>query len=318
MKRFVNVGFEFTAGVKKGGRVKSKILRRRSFSNNIVRQDTKTKLSEYKWINKHFDTDDCGCEVATPILTKKSEIPLVFNHFISFVKEHDLTIDINKAMCGLGGCHIHMGIGFMPIPFRTRFIKNIGTFMTNNPQLNWGFNDVNDNINANSLLTHSYRKDVVSFMLHYKNDIETSCYTKGHGHLLTSFDNQSCPYNAFMSNPIKILLYKKFAIRYNPFYKTIELRIFDMPKNLKLHMLHYDVAMAIFNYCYKATKAKKDFKLEYTDWTDYIHEESVEQSIIKFNKCMEKLGIASNRLNLMRNNIRTRHSWTNKKNCYLY
>jgi len=126
------------------------------------------------------------------------------------------------------------------------------------------------------------------------------------------------PYIAFMTDPTKIFLKKKFALRYNEDYKTLELRFFDMPKNLKQHLLHYDVAMAVFNECYKTTLKNETYFLMYNDWIQYI-KEPVEVALLKLDLCMKELGIAKSRTSEMRENIITRHRWqkTAKKEIYL-
>ncbi len=321
-RKFIKVGFEFTASFKKDAKLSTNLDRCRWNSTEIHLKTNKTHaFSGYKWVLDKFESDSCGCEVSTPIIKNKKDITRYFNEFNQFVKDNNLTINIDNSLCGLGGCHIHLGIGFMSLPFRKRFLRNVGVYLTNNPQLNWGFNDPNDNVNANSLLTQSVIEEQESSFL-FNSNIETSCYTNGTmfhtGALLEPFKDNKSPLTAFLSDPTKIFLKKKYALRYNEDYKTLELRIFDMPKNLKQHLLHYEVAMAIFNVCYKATLAKRELMLFYHNWVAYICE-PLEVALLKFDLRMKELGIDKNRVIAMKENIITRYKWTgvtNKKGEY--
>jgi len=326
-RKFINVGFEFTAAIKQGVRLPKNLYRGGGSDRTHLYSRYKAKVSKHKWICDKFEADSCGCEVATPIIRNKKDVSRYFNEFNQFVNENNLTIDIDNSVCGLGGCHIHLGIGFMSLPFRKRFLKNVGIYLTNHPQLNWAFNDPNDNCNANSLLTQSRVKDEGSIFC--TTNIETSCYAtndgfrmsissngfvqpKAQSNLLDPFKDDVSPLAAFLSDPTKIFLKKKYALRYNEDFKTLELRIFDMPKNLKQHLLHYDVAMAIFNLCYKATLEKRELSLLYHDWVGYIGE-PLEVALLKFDLCIERLKIDKRRVADMRENIITRHKWTDLK-----
>lgn len=334
MKRFINVGFEFTAGLTHGKKITNPALYLISSELNVrygYPVNHRDEVSKYKWICENFKSDSCGCEVPTPIIKNKADVTRYFKEFKSFVDKSSLSIDLQTSRCGLGGCHIHMGIGFMPIAFRKRFLKNVGVFLTNHPQLNWGFNDPNDNGNANSLLTQ-FTGDTPNPFATFK--IENSCYTgndvlyernaqgeyvhDANGSFIRLVDKQlepfkddESPYRAFMSNPIKIELKKRFALRYNEEYKTLELRIFDMPTCLKQHLLHYDVAMAIFNRCYHLTEAKIELVPIYHHWHGYMLE-PLEVALLKFDICMKLLGISKTRTADMHENIKTRFKWNKK------
>lgn len=299
--KFVNCGFEFTAGIKKGGRIKSSSLYIDSYDRYCLRYrwNLSDKISNYKWINDNYESDVTGCEVPTPIVKKKIEVTKYFNDFNSFVKKTNLTLDINKARCVLGGCHIHLDVSQVSINKRKQLIRNIAILLTNYPQLNWGFNDVNDNINANSLLTASGLS------------IEDTLVWNTDGAQINLENNPLI--NLFLNEPLNIVLKKKFAIRYNQEYKTVEFRIFDMPKNLKQHLLHHDVAVAIYNYCLNLTNKGIKLKLEYKKLSDYNF--TLKESIIKFNEILTLLKIDTSRTNRMVKNIKVRYSWN--KNKYL-
>lgn len=115
--------------------------------------ENKQMLSPYSWICQKMNSDSCGTEISTPIVTSREEIRKYYLEFMAFVRMHNLTTDIDEAICGLGGCHIHFSIVQFSEIEKHFFLKNVAIFMTNYPELNWGFNDVNDNENANSLLS---------------------------------------------------------------------------------------------------------------------------------------------------------------------
>lgn len=114
--------------------------------------ETKESLAPYNWISQKANSDSCGTEIATPIITSREELRKYYLEFMAFVRIHNLTTNLDDAICGLGGCHIHFSIVQFTEVEKHFFLKNMGIFMTNFPELNWGFNDVNDNENANSLL----------------------------------------------------------------------------------------------------------------------------------------------------------------------
>jgi hypothetical protein len=326
MKKFPSVGFEFTAAMAKGKKISNRALEpsknekaldninRKIKTNNDFPFYVQADISKYKWINDNFQSDECGCEVPTPIIKNKKDVTRCFKEFLSFVKTSNLSIDMDKAKCPLGGCHIHMDTSFMSIPFRTRFIKNVALYMTNHPELNWGFNDPNDIDNANSLLTARYLDDVKKGQEAY--DIEASCVDVSvsiinnamASDILRPYRYDKVPFKAFMSNPLKITLFKTFAFRYNRGYKTIEFRIFDMPKTLKQHLLHYDVAKAIYNICYKKTLKNQLFKQKYDKNRDFAIK-PLEVALENFKACMKELHIKPNRTHKMISNMKTRFAW---------
>lgn len=337
-QKFVNVGFEFTAGITKGEKLNSN-FRRGTITRGSIIANNRDSMSKYQWICDNFKNDECGCEVPTPIVTNTKDVTRYFNEFKNFVVTNGFSIDLHTANCGLGGCHIHLGLEDMTDEFKTRFLKNVGIFLTNHPQLNWAFNDPNDNCNANSMLTE-YGLSSNQISIFAKNNIETVCYVSDEDesevetslfeipqykdtHILNPFKDDKIPLNAYLSNPLRVFLKKRFALRYNEDYKTLELRIFDMPKSLKQHILHYDVAMAIYNYCYETTLKKEEFSKLYHNWYGYTGE-SLAVAQLKFDECIQKLGINKNRVKEARANIATRYEWTDfnkgnkSKNFYLY
>lgn len=323
--KFIKTGFEFTASAKLKGKVKSTELVSSSHSGLIYRKYDRQNepISKHSWINKNFQSDDCGCEIPTPIVNNKKEVITYFKQFKRFVVSHNLTINIADAKCGGGGCHIHKDISFMTPSQKKLFIKNVGVFFINYPELNWGFNDVNDNINANSLLNDYSSYEKSNYMSHNINiafiDHNDLLYPYNNNNpIVKKFGYDNNPINLFLAYPTKLILKKRFAMKYNKDYKTVEFRIFDMPKTLNQHLLHDDVATAIYNYCYKLTMKKQLLKLEYTKFSDYKF--SVKNSITRFNKVMDLLKISKRRTSAMRFNILTRYEWSIKssKEHYLF
>lgn len=288
-KKFINCGFEFTASVKVKGKMTNLNLEFDSFYDDysIVIKTYNEVISNIDWIDKNFETDSCGCEIPTPIATSEQQAIKYFNQFKRFVDKSNLTIDIDESIKGLGGCHIHMNLSNMGKVKKKLFMKNIAIFLTNNPQLNWGFNDHNDNENANSLLSRDYK----------------SCYVDNGVVRI----NSEPLINYWLKQPL-MSLDKEFAFRFNKKYQTVELRIFDMPKSLSQHKLHIDVAQAIYNYCLRKTNKKELFELKYHKMTDYKMD--CNHAILSFNKVIKTLGINPSRTKAMVKNIITRHEWT--------
>ncbi len=315
--KFIKVGFEFTAAraIKKNPNYTGNLSFRRGF--DAVVKKLSRKISDVKWINNNYTSDGCGCEVSTNIIKSNSGVIKKFKEFNNFVNNNNLSIDITKATCGLGGCHIHMDLSYMEEPFKERFLKNAAIFMTNNPELNWGFNDVNDNVNANSLLTNTAGHDIFGspiLMTCFADDFNGWKIKPKDKTILKKFKNDRNPFKAFLAHPTHITLKKNFAIRYNEDYKTIEFRIFDMPKDLTQHLLHYDVAKAIYNHCYKQTEKNKLFNIKFHKQKDYYF--SLDYSIKQFNKTMKTLGISPDRTEDMILNITTRYDWTKNSDMF--
>lgn len=295
----------------------SSILRTSWFDNNSdeikVEYSDRDKLSPHKWICENFSSDDCGCETSTPIVKSELEVTKYFKQFKSFVDDANLTIDMDLARCGLGGCHIHLSMPKLSVARQKLFLRNVATLLTNYPQLNWGFNDPNDNINANSMLTEHNEPTGGSRILlsAHTSDVHTwwnddTILNRHHG-FLYRFADDSTPLKAFLFNPLKIELYKHFALRYNEDYHTLELRIFDMPSSLKQHLLHYDVAIAIYNYALKLTKKGKQLKLKYKKQSQYTMNQT--EAIAEFYKALKLLGIDKGRTRKMVGNIKLRYAW---------
>lgn len=309
MKKFINIGFEFTASLKVGKKPNPK---RFCVRDTIVCLQWGKKISNIPWIENRYDSDNCGCEVSTPIIKTKQEVISHFNQFKSFAERNAMTLDINKAVCGLGGCHIHLDLSYMNLPFRKRFLRNMGVFFTNNPQLNWGFNDVNDDCNANSLLSEFRCEETTR-----KVSINNFVYFPHKSEKVKVFLKDTKPLHLFLAHPTHIELYKYFAIRYDPAYKTLEMRIFDMPKNLNQHLLHYDVAMGIYRYIYKLTEEKKKLKLVFTSNKEF-KKITVDNAIGMLDTTLTSVGIPKHRTQEMRDNIATRYEWNeNFKHYYL-
>jgi hypothetical protein len=335
-KKFVNCGFEFTAEQKVNGEVTNNGL-----IDGFYSLDRRGFISPISWIQNLYEDDGHGCEIPTPIVTNQADVTRYFNEFKSFVDASNLTIDINEAKHGLGGCHIHMDVSKLRINKRKDFIRNMIVFITNNPQLNWGFNDVNDNDNANSLLCEEKESARYIFngdfifvrkpQIHHVtasvsfNDDENLKVDDNEliikGSKYYKFARHTSPLRVFLFDPINVEPHKHFGIRYNNGYKTVELRIFDMPKNLTQHLLHHEVATAIYNYCLDKTNQGIKLKLKYKKFTDI--NQSKTTAIKEFKATMTLLGISNTRTKEQIENIHTRYQWQkqyfdgDKKNNYL-
>lgn len=323
MKNFIQCGFEFTASIKAKG-FKSKSLEVSSDGFTAYRKThefydsyagyyrtTRVQaLSKFPWINAEYSSDDCGCEVATPIIKSKVDAIKHFNEFKTFTKDNGLTLDPFLAKCGLGGCHIHLGLKTIPVSQRKLFLNNIAVFLTNNPQLNWAFNDPNDNVNANCLLVNT---NGILGVTETTNKVTP----KRHMALMGKYENDTSVLRAILEHPFEIELHKKFAFRYNEGYKTVEIRIFDMPRTLEQHILHSDVAQAIFYYCLKKTQKGILGKLEYKDQLGY--QVSFDEAKRKFIKAMKDLGIDISRTRHQMKILKLRYEWNkmSKKEDYL-
>lgn len=277
--------------------------------------DNRKKLSKFRWIRNRAQGDSCGLEISTPIVTKQNDVERYYKEFISFVRSHNLTVSPKDAICGLGGCHIHMSLSDFGEIEKHYFIKNIAIFFTNCPELNWGFNDPNDNKNANSLLMpvkhmgENFHIGNMRIGTRWGNGKEKEGVTKiRRGSRLFKFRKDNNIFRMMMSAPLEISLYKKYSFLYNKEYNTIEFRIFDMPDTFKRHMLHYDVAVAIYRLCEDYARRHETLELTYTEF-DY----DLARSIERFYKCMDLLKIRRSRTGQMIENIKTRYKWTSEQ-----
>jgi len=105
MAEFVKVGFEFTAAPKVSKKITNPNLRLETSyyhsGQTITKRDYSESISKYKWINNEFSSDECGCEVPTPIVTSKEEVIKYYKEFMHFVKSSNLTTNIDEALNGL-------------------------------------------------------------------------------------------------------------------------------------------------------------------------------------------------------------------------
>jgi hypothetical protein len=334
---FINVGFEFTASphAKKGTDKEyfndtstwsifyesifgDTRLDNASKSESMYRYKQNDLPSKFKWIDDNYESDECGCEVATPIIKKLEDVTKYYKSFKAFTNKYGFTTNVNLAECGLGGCHIHLDLSWIKDKeLKRRLVSNIGLYLTNNPQLNWAFNDVNDNINANNLLLPNSKRLRLRSITNFK----------GNPDYLKPFLNDRFPYRAFILNPLITDLFKNYCVRYNEDYDTVEFRIFDMPNDLDRHLLHYDVAMAIYKHCYKLSVKRKMIKPKFMDGNQVIQLKQ-NKALVMLKQSMKELGIAYKRVKDLEDNIATRYEWTTFKvtkkgiqfdfdNCYL-
>lgn len=302
--KFVKVGFEFTATAKASSRVTNPNLIYGTswlFDTDVLSttDNWKKDKSEYPWIIKNFESDECGCEIPTPIIRSRPDVEKYYLQFMDFVKRSNLTTDINNAKNGLGGCHIHLDLSYLDKDVKILFLKNIGIFMSNNPWLNWALNDPNDNINANSLVN--------SFSF---NNIQESV-ALAPDRKSKKFKNAKTPLEFFMIDPLNTMMKKMFAVRYNFCFDTIEFRIFNMPISQEEHLFHYNVAMAIYNYCLKLTLEKKALKLIIQDYHNYFFlDRNFVNLFLKTTLGVIGLSLTHEQLDKMLYNIETRYKWS--------
>lgn len=281
-----------------------------------IRYRVGKKFTPFKWIRQRFHSDSCGAEIATPIIKKQQDVVRYYEELMSMVKQQNLTVDFEEAACGLGGCHIHMSLSQFDEIEKHFFLKNIAIFFTNYPELNWGFNDPNDNENANSLLmpvkfigqtvevggwgsSHRY----VKVDLEKEERVEKITYRTESK--LYKFRKDNNIFRLMMANPLEASLVKQYSFRYNKNYNTLEFRLFDMPSTLKRHLLHHEVAVAIYTICADLAKRQDTMELIRTEF-DY----NLDRSKERFMECMKTLSIKKNRVGVMLDNIETRYKWT--------
>lgn len=325
--QFINVGFEFTASPNAKTGTDERYFKpyadsyirwhqaitgsRPVVDNNRASREKNLRLpTKFSWINENYSADECGCEVSTPIVKSKALVSKYYKTFKEFTKKFGFTTDINKAMCGLGGCHIHMDLSWIKdVEVKRLLVTNIGIYLTNNPQLNWTFNDWNDNVNANTLL---YEPDWASDLddIHSVNDDfvpeDEDFYSYFGG-----YDKDKTPHRIWNKNALAVDLYKCFACRYDEGYDTVEIRIFDMPNSLERHLLHYDVAMGIYTHC--LALAQKGIKLKYKyKSAKEISNLPLKTIISNLKESLKEIKIPFTRVKPLVANIETRYNWTER------
>lgn len=313
---FINVGFEFTASPNPKTGTNEEYFETLaefftfytpSYLDKPYRHKVKDLPSKFKWIDENYSADTCGCEVPTPVIKKLKDVSRYYNSFKAFTKQFGFTTSGEISEECLGGCHIHLDLSWIKdTELKKRLVINIGKYLTNNPQLNWAFNEVNDNINANSLhIATSNRTGLGS----------STGFNDGIGKEYKEFRKDRNPFRAFCFNPLNLDLYKNFCVRYNVDYDTVEFRIFDMPDNLERHLLHYDVAIGIYKHCYKLAVNKKIVKTEIKNGQQVVLMKQT-KAIEKLKKSMKEIGVAYKRVKDLEFNINTRYEWSKfvKKN----
>lgn len=102
-----------------------------------------------KWMRKNMQDDDCF-ECPSPIVKNRAEISKYFIEFETWIKKCGLTLDIDKAEQGLGGCHIHISLAGLG-KARGFFVTNLINFVTNYPEylgLKASYNELASQYNA--------------------------------------------------------------------------------------------------------------------------------------------------------------------------
>jgi len=100
-----------------------------------------------------------------------------------------------------------------------------------------------------------------------------------------------------------------------------------MPNDLDRHLLHYDVAMAIYKHCYKLAVNNKMVKPKFIDGKQVIQLKQT-KALAMLKQSMKELGITYKRVKDLEENIATRYEWSTFKvakdrihfdfdNCYL-
>jgi len=310
-------------------------------------------ISPYEWICSKANSDSCGTEIATPILSSREEIRQHYLEFMAFVRTHNLTTDIDKAICGLGGCHIHFSIVQFPEVEKHFFLKNVAIFMTNYPELNWGFNDVNDNENANSLL---------SIPISYVFDVNADASDKALAIMKNATQKEEADLTLKMDENGKINIPAPGAVKVstgsgskNSLSKrdskerekgTIRYK-YRKDKNIFRAFINHPIEITLNKqYCfrYNSNYNTVEFRIFdmptslerlllhydvamsiYSLCADYARKRKVlkhtykkydynlEKSIERFNECLTILGVNPARAEEMRDNIRVRYEWSETK-----
>ena len=69
MKKLINIGFEFTASPKVGKTPPKRVyLDSQMLDSSAVNGYWNKEASTITWIKNRYNSDDCGCEVSTPII----------------------------------------------------------------------------------------------------------------------------------------------------------------------------------------------------------------------------------------------------------
>lgn len=176
-----------------------------------------------------------------------------------------------------GGGHIHIStkeIIKKGPKFHKAFLRNLYNFTINNPELNWLFNGPWDNYNGNSLLGFVYSRYEELFISPYQ----------------TKFRIKKHNYEYAIENYSEVNLDKSHPIIYRRYYKTIEFRLFMMPRTQQELQLHFDLCFAIYNYIWKTTIAKKTIELKYKKVSE-LKKITKKQAIQNSNETFRLLGM---------------------------
>lgn len=312
---FKPCGFEFTAAK----RCNARYLYKTSstwFGGSCYDMDSYVekmlpKIQVAKWINSDTAQDDDDClEIPTPIVKNRKEVKKYYEEFSDAVRKLKLTTDMHKAD-GLGGCHIHISLSSIPEGLKKAFIRNIYRFVTNYPELNWGFNDPNDNYNANCMLALPF-----NFEIRHLPSKDKQMIQKLHKKTNLKFEKRKSEIRSnyhLVSHFNQTVTNKQCAINYREAKNTMEFRFFDMPNSLERHLLHVEVAQKIFEYCKRMTEGKylifnKRSSVLPVDFRDYPCKEAIEG----FKEAMKIIGINISRCEQMILNIETRYEWQNQ------
>lgn len=186
------------------------------------------------------------------------------NFEISTLYDNDISND--------GGGHIHLSLSRVNkkgLNFKLVFMKNMYLFFIKNPWLNWLFNQPYDTYNANSMLIENNQYEQSDM-----RDLETLWY------------------NIIKDNPLTNELSKCLPLLYREFYQTIEFRLFMMPRNNDELILHFNLAICIYNHIF--TKTENYFKISYNTVNNYVNDMDFDCTLFKLNNTKDIYSLDTN------------------------
>ncbi len=243
----------------------------------------RNSLTVAPWISRRVYADGDGVvEMPTPVMRTRDEVERCWADVEAACRRRRLTRwdpDVPS-----GGGHIHLGLptgrGWTG-GRRGLFLANFITELTEHPELNWCMNEPIDDANANCWAGSTVRFDPRDVTRSRRYDyywrrtrwtLRTPEETRSREGFRSAWRRFAAreglpaagpavvrPYDlalmeARTGHPRGLAGLKGYAAVHNKEYGTVELRVFDAPRDLPEHMFQLDVALALWERCAGAAR----------------------------------------------------------------